>query len=380
MIWQALPPVRRPVPLWFDRSIDADAQWAEYFPGRSVIGYGSGTQALQAAIEDCLYRLPGRRKVAIPAYGCPDLVTACMGAGAEPVLVDVYPDRWGYDLEALEKTLDDGFAAIVAVNLLGLGDNADVLRRFADKHGARLIQDSAQSLPRTPPKWVGDYVVLSFGRGKPLNLLGGGLLASSLGTKEPLQNERPADTGNRLTWFLRASLFNVATDRRLLPWVYRLTGYRTGGTRYRAPVPTVESPAVTRVAGCCLPGYRATPSYSIARYAPLLGRWKSLGIRRLCVANAPGQEAPMELLRLPLIAASQDGRDRMLVDLNGYGLGVTSLYQVSLPDIRDVPSGISAQGPFPGARSLATRLLTLPTHAQVDGHPSFQKVSEIQPR
>ena len=51
-----------------------------------------------------------------------------------------------------------------------------VLRPLADAAGAVLIEDSAQAFPRDGGGdfWQGDLVVLSFGRGKPVSLLGGG--------------------------------------------------------------------------------------------------------------------------------------------------------------------------------------------------------------
>src|SRR5215469_10953366 len=128
-------------------------------------------------------------EVVIPAYGCPDLVAACLNASLHPRLVDVAPSQWSYDLEALRSSLSNNTVAIVAINLLGLGDGSDELVRLCNERHIPLIQDSAQHLPRESIDWPGDYVVLSFGRGKPLNLLHGGALISRSGDGSSLATQ-----------------------------------------------------------------------------------------------------------------------------------------------------------------------------------------------
>ena len=204
---KALPPVRRPVPLVARR---VRKPLAAAFGGWGVRICGSGTQALAMALTDARMHLSAEApEVILPAYGCPDLVTASVYAGLRPRLVDTAPSgQWGYDLGALKKVLAgegrsgqrgaDNCAAIVAVNLLGTGDQAVELAQIATETGIALIQDSAQHLPRhLPAQWLGDYVVLSFGRGKPLNLLGGGALlhhpdrADDIASQEARPMKRP---------------------------------------------------------------------------------------------------------------------------------------------------------------------------------------------
>src|SRR5262245_15898078 len=105
-----LPPVRRPVPL---RAGGTRKPLEQAFDGWNVRVCGSGTQALAMALLDARARLAALApEVILPAYACPDLVTASVYAGVHPRLVDTAPQgRWGYDLEALEQALTPNCAA-----------------------------------------------------------------------------------------------------------------------------------------------------------------------------------------------------------------------------------------------------------------------------
>src|SRR6185295_2502270 len=115
--------------------------------------------------------------VIVPAYCCPDVISAVLFAGARPVLVDLEAETPWMDLTQVSDRLGSSTVAVVAVNFLGVPERAAPLRKLADAAGALLVDDCAQFFPleAAEREWLlGDFVVLSFGRGKPLSLLGGG--------------------------------------------------------------------------------------------------------------------------------------------------------------------------------------------------------------
>src|SRR5208337_3453290 len=183
-------------------------------------------------------------EVILPAYGCPDLVGACLHASVFPRLVDVAPDGWSYDAQGLEASISGNTVAIVAVNLLGIGDSAADLHRFCQTKGISLIQDSAQFLPRTSIEWPGDYVILSFGRGKPLNLLHGGALIVPAGSNctHPSQSAHYCARDRLLASRSAAIAFNALTRPHAYWLVSALPGTGLGEVVYRpldneAPLP-----------------------------------------------------------------------------------------------------------------------------------------------
>jgi dTDP-4-amino-4,6-dideoxygalactose transaminase len=62
--------------------------------------YCSGTAALAVAIKVSIeYKDIQQPEIILPAYGCPDLISATVYAGAKPVLVDLEHQRPWMDLE-----------------------------------------------------------------------------------------------------------------------------------------------------------------------------------------------------------------------------------------------------------------------------------------
>jgi dTDP-4-amino-4,6-dideoxygalactose transaminase len=361
MFWK-LTPVRRAV-RWQQGS--SDPRSLERLTGCLPLTlYGSGTQALAAALQAARLRRPtGRPEAILPAYGCPDLVSACRFAGVVPRLLDNAPGQWGYEISALEAALTDNTVAVLAVNLLGVGDQAAMFASRLRARGIALVQDSAQYLPdRSAPDWQGDFVIFSFGRGKPLNLLGGGALLS----REPLPG--PGNTLQSAA-LQRASLktlaFNLATHPRVYWLASRLPGMSVGATRFHELTQLETPPIAARATlAAAYESFARQENYSSRPWESVVRAWAVLGIQPLCGAGNPGADA--QRLRLPLLARDMHHRDQLVAALDAAGYGASKMYQVPLPNVEHVPADVASQGPFPNARDLAARLFTLPTHELVD--------------
>ena len=340
-----------------------------FFGNRRITLYTSGTAALAHAITRCVERKPVTApEVIIPAYGCPDLVAACIYASVFPRLVDVSPDQWSYDAKSLTASLSPNTIAIVAVNLLGLGDSSAALAKICKDKGISLIQDSAQHLPRDEIEWPGDYVVLSFGRGKPLNLLHGGALVAP-----PGDMSAPAVIPKHYTQrdrFLSSRLAGIAFNLLTRPLPYRLLSSlpRTGlgAVEYRplTNADVLPEEAWTQVASA-FAHYLDSPSYRRDLWNDAINAWSHLGIVALGAADS---RLPREPLRLALLAPDRQARDQIVADLTKAGLGASRLYGTGLPELRAMPNAIVSQGSLPNANFLGERLFTLPTHKMVRTH------------
>src|SRR5690606_34335161 len=197
MLWFDLPPAGHAI-AWRGKDHPLPQ-----FPGYRSLWVNSGTAALAAAMWLARQRQPSiaQPEVILPAYGCPDLVAAAVHAGVRPVLVDIGSEDPGYDLDALAAALSARTVAVVAVNFLGIAERLQQLREcIAAFPQIALIEDDAQWFPEPlpAPPLEGDYICISFGRGKPVSLLGGGLLLvkDSLPTDWPIQPA--ADAGAAL--------------------------------------------------------------------------------------------------------------------------------------------------------------------------------------
>ncbi|HAI38924.1 MAG TPA: transcriptional regulator, partial [Maribacter sp.] len=63
-----------------------------------------------------------------------------------PVLVDVYPDTFNINIEAIEKAITPKTKAIVPVHLFGQCANMDAILDLAKKHDLFVIEDNAQAI------------------------------------------------------------------------------------------------------------------------------------------------------------------------------------------------------------------------------------------
>lgn len=365
MRFSALPPVRRAVPLR-RRGTEGRASMERFFENRRITLYASGTAALAQAMARCAARSSATApEVIVPSYGCPDLVAACIYASVYPRLVDVAASGWSYDQEALSAKLSPNTVAVVAVNLLGIGDGSTELVRLCKDQNIPLIQDSAQYLPREAIDWPGDYIVLSFGRGKPLNLLHGGALIYPPGNADTPSGS-PAHYSRRdrlLDTRAAAVAFNFLTRPHIYRILSTLPGTGLGDVIYKplangAPLPEVLWERV----GPAFELYREKSSYRRDTWAPALQEWSDLGIVAL---DCPGSPVPAEPLRLCLLAPHRPAREVLVETLNRSGLGASRFYGADLSQISGVPELVKRQGPFPKAHALAGRLFTLPTHRLV---------------
>lgn len=338
-----------------------------FFGNRAITLYPSGTAALAEAIAaSAAQRSVSTAEVIIPAYGCPDLVAACVHASVRPRLVDVAPSHWSYDSEALRSSVSSNTVAIIAVNLLGVGDGSTELIDLCRERQISLIQDSAQDLPREIRQWPGDYVVLSFGRGKPLNLLHGGALVGPRGdqTSVSIRPERYTVRARLLSSRAAAIAFNALTRPLVYGTFSALPGTGVGQVVYKPLRNTALFPEhAWRRVGKAFDLYRQKPSYGREIWAAAIEEWSDLGVVTL---TAPCATVSDEPLRLAMLAPDRTARDKLVEDLNSTGLGASRFYGTDLTQVAGIPEVVWQQGPFPNAKALADRLFTLPTHALVN--------------
>lgn len=320
----------------------------------SVLLTHGGTAALALALDALL---DDRRIVALPAYGCADLVSAALAARATIVCYDLDPSTLGPDLDSARHALQAGASVIVGTHLYGVPFDVPSLRAIADEAGAVVVEDTAQGLGAMlggrPCGSLADVGVLSFGRGKGVSGGAGGALLLRNGIERRVGSQptlQPASRGlgpvgaSWVQWALgRPSLYRIPTA---LPFL------KLGEMVFHE----AELP-------------RAMPS-SCATLA--LSSWQAMrgdvAVRQRNAAalsacpRAPGKQAiqPSPLadpswLRWPVLDRSGGAWPTEL--------GVQQGYPMSIPA---QPWARAALAPsnrkMPGADQLSRELRTLPTH------------------
>ena len=115
-----------------------------YLGVKHVIPCANGTDALQIAMMG-LGLKPGD-EVITADFTFAATVEVIALLNLTPVLVDVYPDTFNIDVEAIEKAITPKTKAIVPVHLFGQCANMDAILELAEKHNLFVIEDNAQAI------------------------------------------------------------------------------------------------------------------------------------------------------------------------------------------------------------------------------------------
>jgi len=334
----------------------------------------SGTAALAMAVALACQRKPRVEKpeAIIPAYGCPDLVAALVAQGVNPRLVDLAPDSPWMDLDLLSQALTSSTVAIVAVDFLGLSERLPQISKMAAERGLFLIEDSAQRFPPASLTTKNcDCIVLSFGRGKPINLMGGGLLLVQEAHRDALtrvlQGLPRLKTRYGLYQGLKRRLFNLLLRRWIYCWIERLPFLHLGETRYEplSDYGLWEPPEELLAGG--IESFAQRPDWA-GSYDANLAKLEKLGWKCLSLKWPNARKEGVPLLRYPILAPDQATRDRALLALNARGIGANAFYGAALSETSGTAAHLVTEGApvaFPQAERFAARLLTLPCHEDV---------------
>lgn len=115
-----------------------------YLKVKHVIPCANGTDALQIAMM-ALGLKPGDEVITASfTYVATAEVIGLLGL--TPVLVDVYPDTFNINIEAIEKAITPSTKAIVPVHLFGQCADMERLMALAQKHNLYVIEDVAQAI------------------------------------------------------------------------------------------------------------------------------------------------------------------------------------------------------------------------------------------
>ena len=336
----------------------------ERYGARDVVLVDSGTSALTLAM-----RAAGG-PVAIPAFCCFDVATACDGATVAPILYDLDPLTLAPERASLARALEAGARAVVLVHLYGIPVPLAKLRAQAEAHGALVIEDAAQAsgtwIEGRRAGGLGSFGVLSFGRGKGVTGGGGGALLLNddesvarylalAPTIRPAAKLPPRALSATLAqWLLaRPSIYGLPAS---LPFL------GLGDTVYRAPHPVEQMSAFSRaLATISLEGEDAEALVRRQHADALLEALTGASDELRPVVSAEPSARP-GYLRL---AVNASGPWVRLRGGRAAELGVLPSYPCSLAGLDGFKERVRKTGRMKGAEWLAHQLVTFPTHGRV---------------
>lgn len=344
-------------------------QLPEFLSSKSYF-FDSGASSLAAALVAVIKRskIPAP-EVLMPAYVCPEVVSAILYAGGKPVLVDFEVDRAQMSLEALSRALTANSCAVVAVNLFGIPERLSEIREVIAGHSSLcVVEDSAQAFPEGDEQGGdhGDLVVYSFGRGKPVSVLGGGAVivrddAYEEGVASVFRDSPSKDPNE---WLVRLKIF--CYNRFISPRVYwlpeMLPFMKLGETIYH-PLHEITRMDEFRLG---LLGENIQCYWSRSRdVQDAITKEISECEKVIDLAKAGCVEAIPRLIRYPILINSRELRDKLYAELRQAMGGVSKMYPAALPGISGIETYFPDVKSIPNAIAFADRLLTLPLHGGV---------------
>lgn len=310
-----------------------------------------------------------RDEVLVPAYTCYSVPASIARAGLRFRLVDVDPSTLGMDPRKLEKADFSRVLAVVTSNLYGIPNDLPEIERIARARGVFMVDDSAQSFgARIGGRAVGafgDAGLYSFDKGKVICTIQGGAVvcndarvAVSIGDAiGALPDSTLAETlGN----CLKLPIYSVCLRPALYGAIRSLPFLGLGKTMYeeRYPIATLSAPQM----GVAIELLRRLDGIAAERRA----RAARL---RAALENLPGVELPViatdaepAWVRFPLRITRPLDRDAVVAAIDAAGIGATVSYPLALCDVPEVAARLRSNEPMPGARIVASQIVTLPTH------------------
>ncbi|WP_019531040.1 DegT/DnrJ/EryC1/StrS family aminotransferase [Dasania marina] len=342
------------------------------YKGFDAYWVDSGTSALALTIIAAKQLRPeiAKPQVILPAYGCPDLVAAAVYANVQPVLVDIQADDPGYDLEQLKSAINGNTIAVVAVNFLGISDRLKAIKALLPNN-TYLIEDNAQCYAALaePKNIIGDFAITSFGRGKPVSLLGGGLAL----IRKPLNNahnnleknlnlERHISESQKPKLLkVKIALYNALLTPQLYLWVNRCPLIKLGETHYH-PLHTITQLDSQRTA---LLSSNIDQHMHQQPYQTQVAKKNQLTNEKNVLDLADKlKERTTKLLRHPILVNAKSSREMLIVKSKKLGLGYSTMYQTALINITSIKERAKLHS-TKNAENFSQKIITLPTNHRV---------------
>jgi perosamine synthetase len=311
-----------------------EEEFARYCGARYAVSTGSGTAALQIALQSM--GLEQSDEVLTTPFSFFATSNAVIHAGSQPRFADVEDDGFNLDPVKIEAKITPRTRAIIPVHLYGQPSRMDEFRDLAEDKGISIVEDACQAhgaeYSGRRVGSLGHIGCFSFYTSKNMTVCGdGGMIVTN--------DQEVADAARSFRDCGRASKYTMS---------------RIG---YTSRLNTVNA-AIGRVQLRRLDGWNMT-------------RRGIANLYRKALEDVPGitlppTETPKETLAYHLFVVRSTRRDQLAAHLEKNGVEAAIHYPVPihLQDPYRAKYGYS-EGSFPIAERLAGQVLSLPIHPAI---------------
>jgi perosamine synthetase len=160
-----------------------EKKFAEYIGSNYALAVQSGTAALHLALK--AVGISSGDNIIIPNYSCGATISTVIQCGAKPIVMDIEPDTYGLDVDALEhaiKTYDPKAVQLVHVYGFPARDTLKI-KKLCNEHDIILIEDASEALGATIDQekigTIGDIATFSIRSEKMIGVGEGGVVVTN---------------------------------------------------------------------------------------------------------------------------------------------------------------------------------------------------------
>ncbi len=317
-----------------------EKKFSAYLGVQDAIGVMSATAGLFLVLR--AWNIGPGDEVIVPPMTFIATANAVLHCGATPIFVDVEPETGNIDAEQIEAVITPKTKAILPVHLYGQMVHMRKIRQIADKHGLKILEDSAHTIEGTrdgdKPGQVGDAASFSFYATKNITCGEGGAVV----TNDP-------DLAEKLRILRLHGMSKSAADRyhsEYRHWDMEMLGYKENMSDIQASL---------------LLNQLATIEEKWERKEKIC-RYYELEFQRAEIEFPKVLDNSKSARHLFTVWAKRGERDRALGDLQKRGLGVAVNFRAIhlLTYYRERFD--YRPGQFPVAEEIGDRTITIPMY------------------
>ncbi len=306
-------------------------------------------------------------KILLSAYTCIRVPEAILAAGCEPVFVDLSESGVSFDPSVLGGYEPGELCAIIITHLWGCPVHMEKILSEARRIGAIVIEDCALSLGTSPGGHMvgtsGALAIFSFGRGKTLNLGGGGALVVNDASLLNILKNRSGAGGDREVALLQERVKTILLSREMwrayFPWLSYLKYWKQGSWLWESVItePHPMECSGRREDSIFLRLLSLVDIGNILEHKAEISEIYQKGINETSWVRSfiPKREKGVICPSYPLIV---QGRDELFLHLRKQGVDCGLSFSYSA-------GKVCSRGVYPEAERVAERILTLPVHEGV---------------
>ena len=316
-----------------------EENFAKYCGAKYAVALNNGTAALHCAIVAAGVGA-GDEVITIPFSFIATVNTILMQA-AKPVFVDIEPESFNIDYTKVEKAITKKTKAILPVDLYGQPYDYDPIRKIANRHKLKIIEDAAQAVGASYGKHktgtLGDLSCFSLYATKNIMSGEGGVVATGSKTY-----------ADRIKQFRQHGMTTMNDT-----YEYTELGYNYRMTDLHAAIAVEQLKKTNK--------FNKLRQTNAAKLSSELVRIKGIKVP----VTKPGRTHVFHQYTIRITDEFPLSRDEMANYLRSKGVGSGIYYPKPLHAYRHIAKLGYKLGDFPASEKAAREVLSLPIHPKV---------------